>query len=284
MKVCFAVLTFSVVTAAAPISGQSKTAPRAQSRAGVAPKAHTSAELTNTSLRTDGLQNKAAFDSFYQGDFAHLSVEHASPELYLFFSSYLGQSAVSCPQNLPADKVPITVLAQNSRQPVPGEFARPGDESISVQLENHLQNALIARVLQARRDNDDVRKELSVPVQATASAESVTSDMRILFAQNSCDNPALDRLRNNMRLYATGRPGLRPSDRDPSPVIPDSAKAEAEFQRGEALLSQSTVDPKSRNLQPAPGCVEALRNYLSLAPNGLHAAKAKEYLSDFGLK
>jgi len=67
-------------------------------------------------------------------------------------------------------------------------------------------------------------------------------------------------------------------------IAADPKKAEAYYIRGQALIPQATVDPKTNKIVAPPGCVDAYQTYLELAPDGPHAADVKGILEGIGEK
>ena len=65
-------------------------------------------------------------------------------------------------------------------------------------------------------------------------------------------------------------------------IAADPKKAEAYYIKGQALITQATVDPKTQKVVAPPGCVEAYQQYLELAPDGPHAADVKGILQGIG--
>jgi len=65
-------------------------------------------------------------------------------------------------------------------------------------------------------------------------------------------------------------------------IAADPKKAEAYYIKGQALIPQATVDPKTQKITAPPGCVEAYQKYLELAPDGPHAADVKGILEGIG--
>ncbi|MEI9978093.1 MAG: tetratricopeptide repeat protein [Edaphobacter sp.] len=65
-------------------------------------------------------------------------------------------------------------------------------------------------------------------------------------------------------------------------IAADPAKADAYYIKGQSLIPQATVDPKTQKIVAPPGCVEAYQKYLELAPNGPHAADVKGVLEGIG--
>jgi tetratricopeptide (TPR) repeat protein len=67
-------------------------------------------------------------------------------------------------------------------------------------------------------------------------------------------------------------------------IAADPKKPEAYYIKGQALIPQATVDPKTNKIVAPPGCVEAYQTYLELAPDGPHAADVKGILEGIGEK
>jgi tetratricopeptide (TPR) repeat protein len=65
-------------------------------------------------------------------------------------------------------------------------------------------------------------------------------------------------------------------------IAADPKKADAYYIKGQALITQATVDPKTQKIVAPPGCVEAYQTYLELAPDGPHAADVKGILDGIG--
>jgi tetratricopeptide (TPR) repeat protein len=65
-------------------------------------------------------------------------------------------------------------------------------------------------------------------------------------------------------------------------IAADPKKAEAYYIKGQSLIPQATVDPKTQKVVAPPGCVEAYQTYLELAPDGPHAADVKGILEGIG--
>ncbi len=65
-------------------------------------------------------------------------------------------------------------------------------------------------------------------------------------------------------------------------IAADPKKAEAYYIKGQALITQATVDPKTQKIVAPPGCVDAYQKYLELAPDGPHAADVKGILEGIG--
>jgi tetratricopeptide (TPR) repeat protein len=65
-------------------------------------------------------------------------------------------------------------------------------------------------------------------------------------------------------------------------IAADPTKVEAYYIKGQALVQQATVDPKTQKITAPPECVAAYQKYLELAPNGPHAEEIKGILAGIG--
>jgi tetratricopeptide (TPR) repeat protein len=65
-------------------------------------------------------------------------------------------------------------------------------------------------------------------------------------------------------------------------IAADPKKAEAYYIKGQALITQATVDPKTQKIIAPPGTVDAYKKYLELAPDGPHANDVKGILEGIG--
>ena len=65
-------------------------------------------------------------------------------------------------------------------------------------------------------------------------------------------------------------------------IAADPKRADAYYIKGQALIPQAAVDPKTQKIVAPPGCVEAYQQYLELAPDGPHAADVKGILTGIG--
>jgi tetratricopeptide (TPR) repeat protein len=66
-------------------------------------------------------------------------------------------------------------------------------------------------------------------------------------------------------------------------IAADPARAANYYFKGQALVGQATIDPKTNKLVLPDGCAEAYQKYLELEPNGQFAADAKGVLASTGL-
>jgi tetratricopeptide (TPR) repeat protein len=84
-------------------------------------------------------------------------------------------------------------------------------------------------------------------------------------------------------LYNTGKLTEAGAAADKA-IAADPNRADAYYIKGQALIPQATVDPKTQKIVAPPGCVEAYQKYLELAPDGPHAADIKGILTGIGAK
>lgn len=64
----------------------------------------------------------------------------------------------------------------------------------------------------------------------------------------------------------------------------DPSKPLPYYLKGQSLLSKATVDNKTGQIVPPPGCLDAYQKYLQLAPDGPQAAAVKDILTQMGQK
>jgi len=67
-------------------------------------------------------------------------------------------------------------------------------------------------------------------------------------------------------------------------IAADPTRPDPYFIKGQALIGDATVDPKTQKPTAPPGCIEAYQKYLELAPDGRSAATVKEILAGFDVK
>jgi len=65
-------------------------------------------------------------------------------------------------------------------------------------------------------------------------------------------------------------------------IAADPNKPDPYYIKGQSLITKATVDPKTSKIVAPAGCAEAYQKYLELAPEGPHAADAKEILASMG--
>jgi tetratricopeptide (TPR) repeat protein len=82
-------------------------------------------------------------------------------------------------------------------------------------------------------------------------------------------------------LYNAGKNAEAEAAADKA-IAADPKKAEAYYIKGQSLITQATVDPKTQKITAPPGCVDAYQKYLELAPDGPHAADVKGILEGIG--
>ena len=67
-------------------------------------------------------------------------------------------------------------------------------------------------------------------------------------------------------------------------ITADPNNALLYYLKGQALVGNATVDPKTQKIVLPPGCAEAYQKYLELDPNGPYSADAKGILDSAGQK
>jgi tetratricopeptide (TPR) repeat protein len=65
-------------------------------------------------------------------------------------------------------------------------------------------------------------------------------------------------------------------------IAADPNAADAYFIKGQALVTKSTVDPKTNKLAAPEGCVEAYQKFLAIAPNDPKVPEVKQVLASLG--
>ena len=83
--------------------------------------------------------------------------------------------------------------------------------------------------------------------------------------------------------YQTGNPAAQVAAADKA-IAADPSNALLYYLKGQGLVGNATVDPKTNKIVLPPGCAEAYQKYLELAPNGQYAADAKSILDSAGQK
>jgi len=59
----------------------------------------------------------------------------------------------------------------------------------------------------------------------------------------------------------------------------DSSRADSYYFKAQALATKATIDPKTQKMVLPPGCLEAYRKYLQLAPKGPYSADAQSIVA-----
>jgi tetratricopeptide (TPR) repeat protein len=94
-------------------------------------------------------------------------------------------------------------------------------------------------------------------------------------------NPAVAYFNVCATLYNMGQPAAKTAAACDKAIAADPKKADAYFVKGSALYGEGAVDKSNKYVVP-PGTVEALKQYLALAPDGPHVQDVKAMLD--GLK
>ena len=108
-----------------------------------------------------------------------------------------------------------------------------------------------------------------------------SSDAYEMAAKAMPANAAMYYFNEAATLYNAGKLPEAEAAADKA-IAADPKKAEAYYIKGQALITQATVDPKTQKITAPPGCVEAYQTYLELAPDGPHAADVKGVLTGIG--
>jgi tetratricopeptide (TPR) repeat protein len=83
--------------------------------------------------------------------------------------------------------------------------------------------------------------------------------------------------------YQTGNAAAQVAAADKA-IAADPSNPLLYYLKGQGLVGNATVDPKTNKIVLPPGCAEAYQKYLELAPNGQYAADAKSILDSAGQK
>jgi tetratricopeptide (TPR) repeat protein len=94
-------------------------------------------------------------------------------------------------------------------------------------------------------------------------------------------NPAVAYFNLCATMYNMGQPAAKTVAYCDKAIAADPKKADAYFVKGSALYGEGAVDTSKKYVVP-PGTVEALKQYLALAPDGPHVQDVKAMLD--GLK
>ena len=90
-------------------------------------------------------------------------------------------------------------------------------------------------------------------------------------------NPAVAYFNLCATMYNMGQPAAKTAAACDKAIAADPKKADAYFVKGSALFGEGAVDKSNKFVVP-PGAVEALKQYLALAPDGPHVQDVKAML------
>jgi tetratricopeptide (TPR) repeat protein len=90
-------------------------------------------------------------------------------------------------------------------------------------------------------------------------------------------NPATAYFNLCATMYNVGQPAAKTVPACDKAIAADPKKADAYFIKGSVMLGEGTIGKDNKTIAP-PGTVEALKQYLVLAPNGGHAEDVKQML------
>ena len=108
-----------------------------------------------------------------------------------------------------------------------------------------------------------------------------SADAYEMAAKAMPNNAAMYYFNEAATLYNAGKLPEAEAAADKA-IAADPKKAEAYYIKGQSLIPQATVDPKTQKVVAPPGTVEAYQTYLDLAPDGPHAADVKGILEGIG--
>lgn len=111
--------------------------------------------------------------------------------------------------------------------------------------------------------------------QAQATYDAAAADdpaNASMFYQNEAI--IMNRIGNNAATVAAADKAIAADPKAPIPY----------YLKGQALIQQATVDPKTQRIEAPAGCVEAYQKYLELAPNGPFAGQVQGILNSIGQK
>ena len=94
-------------------------------------------------------------------------------------------------------------------------------------------------------------------------------------------NPAVSYFNLCVTMYNIGQPAAKTVAACDKAIAADPKRADAYFVKGSSLYGEGRLDKKNKLTVP-PGTVEALKQYLVLAPDGPHAQDVNSMLD--GLK
>ncbi len=83
--------------------------------------------------------------------------------------------------------------------------------------------------------------------------------------------------------YQTGNATAQVAAADKA-IVADPTNPLLYYLKGQGLVGNATVDPKTNKIVLPPGCAEAYQKYLELAPDGPYSADAKSILDSAGQK
>ncbi|AXC12673.1 hypothetical protein ACPOL_3384 [Acidisarcina polymorpha] len=197
-------------------------------------------DIVASSLKTADLANAVLFRALYTGDFAHSGIERANVIFVDMFAGYLETYGKSCPANLPADKVEMSVkecarsqhlvngyglqvspdtCIEWRRRPI-GVYADPRAFAAKVDLEDAAQRNGMRSFLQVLGSKDPVGDTAGQMKDMIGSSISLSRDIPKLIAENGCTSKALARLQENLTRFATGEDPVHLSG-----YVPDASKA-----------------------------------------------------------
>jgi tetratricopeptide (TPR) repeat protein len=65
-------------------------------------------------------------------------------------------------------------------------------------------------------------------------------------------------------------------------IAADPKRADSYYIKGQTMIGNAKMDPKTNKFVLPPGCLEAYQQYLELDPTGIHSAEVKDLLTNLG--
>jgi hypothetical protein len=203
---------------AAPFAATEAAATPAKKKASAAP-------LTAKSFSANGLSNEGTLTALFRGDFENVEFNREDMMFEVLFRHYLNAYAEKCKEQLPNDRVEITVKECKVWEVETNGF---GVESRSCLRYEDVGTGLFAKpdLYAAKKEADRLlaadtlrqtwRLLLTIRQNPFAGATSMASatqaaenDMYALVQMSACTSPGLQRFEDNLRLFALNQPPIR---------------------------------------------------------------------------
>ena len=215
-------------TVAAPVRTSAAPAPAAGPAQNGAPSTSAGKSMAASALNVQGLANQGLIQALYEGNFRVISLEREDPKYSGLFEEYLKAFGQRCAAYLPANKIEMTRQECTTERVTTRGGIETGREcvnyvtvGIGIYADPILYDALrTAKRLSAGdaarhlgRMISDMGRPGGNPIagmmQMVGDTQAASSDMKSIVQMNACDTPALDRLEDNLRLFALNRPPIK---------------------------------------------------------------------------
>ena len=179
-------------------------------------------------LNTEGLYYAEFFDYVFRGHFENIEMTREDMEFLSIFSQYLRAFGKQCPQALPYDKVEIMEDVCVKERVKTDVFGVETDR-ICVQWETvgtgiYARPQLYGAYLTVRdiQNRDALKTTIEIMTDPNAmgntvdmahKAKGLATDMTMIFNLNPCSSPSIERLEENLRLFALDQPAIRMKER-----------------------------------------------------------------------